>query len=109
MLKFMTKETFIQGVKERRFIISNPKGSTFEVHYIGISSDGNGTPQYNVSRVTNPNSKDGTWRKTGGGYNKEYATLEDIALYIDEHAEDKDEGNLSARKFLMTCQRYNSI
>jgi hypothetical protein len=109
MLKFMTKETFKKAIDERRFMVQNVKGNQYEVFYIGTSDNGQGVPQMNVSRVVNPDSKDGYFKQNGGGYNKAHACIEEIAWYVDHNAEDKDDKELSCISYWALKQNVNSL
>lgn len=109
MLKFMTKERFIQAIDERRFAVQNVKGNKFEVLYIGTHEDGEGVTQYGISRVINPDTKDGYFNQNGGGYNKYHACIEDIAMYINKHAEDKDGNKVNCLEYFQGKQRLNEM
>jgi hypothetical protein len=112
MLKHMTKKTFIEGVSERRFVVTNVKGNKYAVYMITVedTSAYMAVPvQYGMAQVVNPNTKDGLWNQNGGGYNKSHACMEDIARYVDDHAEDKDEVEESCAIFFMYKQRLNEI
>jgi hypothetical protein len=109
MLKYMTKEDFVNAVNERRFVVMNPKGNTFQAFMI-TEQEGNGFKQMGMANIINPDTKDGNFRQTGGGYNKAMATIEEIALYVDKHAPyDERFDGFSCYNFFLSKQNYNTI
>jgi hypothetical protein len=112
MLKYITKKIFIESVRERRFVVQHVKGNKYAVYMISQSVGFEGMPQqYSLPQVVNPETKDGLWNQTGGGYNKAHACIEDIARYVDNNAEDKDDDSEeeSCAIFFMYKQRLNEI
>lgn len=109
MLTFMTKKTFIEAINERRFVVRNVKGNRYEVLLMDAQDDGNGGQRFSISSVINPETKDGLFNQSGGGYNKAHACIEDIARYVDQHAEDKDEDDSSCTQHFMYRQHYNEL
>lgn len=109
MLKYMTKEEFIKAVDERKFVVRNVKGNKYEVSMITQQIDPTGVPKYGICAVINPNTKDGFFTQSGGGYNKALASIEDIALYVNEHAEDKDTNEVDCVAYFGRRQNYNTI
>jgi len=102
MLKYMTKEQFMKGVDEKRFVIVAKTATKYEVYYITENHEG----RHAMIRVVNPESKDGTFSMTGGNYHKGIECMERIAHYVDEHAEDKDKYNISCLKFFQSTQQF---
>jgi hypothetical protein len=109
MLTHMTKKTFIEGIDERRFVVRNVKGNRYEVLLMDAQDNGNGGQRFSISAVINPDTKDGLFHQSGGGYNKAHACIEDIARYVDRNAEDKDEDDSSCTQHFMYRQHYTEL
>jgi hypothetical protein len=106
MLVNMTKATFKKAVDERRFVVRQVTPTQFEVLYISHDENSN---TFNMLHVVNPDSKNGNFRQTGGGYNKAHSTIEDVAYYVNHNAEDKDSNDLNCVQYLQQNQRWNEI
>ena len=109
MLKYMTKEEFKNAVDERRFVVNTLSENKYEVFMMSVQTVEGMAPQFGITRVINPDTKDGNFRQTGGGFNKRYACIEDIAYYLNRNAEDKDTNELDCIKYVQQKQRYNEI
>lgn len=106
MLKYMTKAAFIEAVDQRKFVVKELSDTKYEVYLMGFDPI---AQTFGIRRVTNPDSKDGIWRKSGGGYNKAQATIDDIAWYVDRNAEDKDSNPVSCTQYFQSKQCYERI
>lgn len=106
MLKYMTKEDFTQYVEEERFVVNALNMTKFEAYVIQErgASEKPGGKRFYLQAVINPDTKDGTFIQRGGGFNKSYAVIEDIAYYVDNHADDRDDGGPTAREVLFKNQ-----
>lgn len=109
MLKYMTKEAFIKAVDESRFVVVGKTDTKYEVYLITASEEPNGTIRHGMLRVVNPDTKDGNFRQTGGGYNKSHACIDAIAFYVNRNARDKDEVDTNCVDYFQKKQRLNSI